>query len=92
MSLNVNAIVCGIDGPLVTPDPDCPNSDQHEPQPTGYIPQMTWALRKMLTHHQPYPCSECGRWSIWVEGATDFDEAGGLTREDVLDMLGEDAS
>lgn len=47
-----------------TPNPDCPNADQHTPCPDGYLAWHTWAKAKSRTHRQRR-CPECGLWKIW---------------------------
>lgn len=58
--------LCGYDdGSRVTPNPDCPNADQHTPEPPGYVEWHEWA-KKMAKTHKQRRCSGCDRWSIWV--------------------------
>lgn len=57
--------VCTMDGPLVIPNPDCPNAAEHAPQPRGYTAWWAWADRMAETHDQR-ECEGCGRWLIVV--------------------------
>jgi hypothetical protein len=52
-------------GPLETPNPECPNADQHEPWPSGYIASSVYAEEMMSTHVQS-ECPRCGLWLIWT--------------------------
>ncbi len=57
--------ICLDDGPFTVPGPDCPNADQHTPQPSGYIAASSWADEMMKSHDQQR-CAGCGRWLVWV--------------------------
>lgn len=57
-----------------TPDPGCPNAEQHTPHPVGYGAHSNWA-EQMLETHQQKRCDGCGLLNIWVprEQATTAD-------------------
>lgn len=45
--------------------PPCPNVANHQPHPTGYVNNATWADDALLVAEQER-CTGCGRWEIWV--------------------------
>jgi hypothetical protein len=60
--------LCGGDDRLVIPDPDCPNSDLHTPQPSGYVDWFEWAARMTYKGNTQSRCPGCGLLSIWSGG------------------------
>lgn len=44
---------------------NCPNRDEHTPQPRGYLEWHAWADRMRKTHRQKR-CRGCGRYLIVV--------------------------
>jgi hypothetical protein len=58
--------LCGLPGPLVDPNPDCPQHELHTPQPNGYIQCHDWAEEMSKTHKQ-IMCDGCDRLLIWIE-------------------------
>ncbi len=62
--MKTTIVICG-GGPLVVPNPDCPNATAHEPQPTGYVAWHQWAGRMAQTHKQR-KCDGCGLHNIWT--------------------------
>ncbi len=57
--------LCGLDGPIEVPNPDCPNAAEHTPSPTRYLHLSGWAEEMAKTHTQRR-CEDCGRLVIWV--------------------------
>lgn len=45
--------------------PDCPNEDNHTPEPRGYGDWFSWAERMGRTHRQTR-CPGCDLLTIWV--------------------------
>lgn len=56
--------LCGCDDRVYPDTSDCPNSDQHEPEPRGYGDWFDWAKRMGKTHRQA-ACEGCGLLKIW---------------------------
>lgn len=56
-----------VDGetPLARRFPECPNFENHEPEPSGYVTWFEWTEFKQKTHTQTL-CDGCKRWIIWV--------------------------
>lgn len=60
--------ICGTDETLVDPNPDCPNREEHAPQPRGYVQWFEWAARKAYRGWTQRRCDGCGLLNIWVGG------------------------
>ena len=51
--------------PLVTPPPESPDCEPHEPHPAGYVQHAEWADMMMRTH-RVRRCKGCGKYRIWT--------------------------
>jgi hypothetical protein len=56
--------VCGDTGIFEKKGQDCPNYENHEPMPTGYVEFSVWG-EKMNKTHKNVKCSGCGLYQIW---------------------------
>lgn len=65
--INYRVYLCGgPESPSRIPNPECPRSADHEPEPAGYMAWHEWADAKAKTHRQ-CRCPGCGLWVLWVE-------------------------
>lgn len=53
---------------LVDPNPDCPGSDLHSPEPRDYVGWFEWAARMAYKGNTQSRCPGCDRYSIWSGG------------------------
>ena len=60
--------LCGGDDRLFDPDPSCPRSELHTPQPRGYVEWFEWAGRMNYRGHSQSRCPGCNRYRIWSGG------------------------
>ena len=57
--------ICGDTGVFEKRGPECPNYENHEPMPTGYVEFDEWAKVKNRTHKN-IKCPGCGFYRLWI--------------------------